>query len=62
MTVSAQDPDAVAARWTEVVGDIGAVTFQRGEDRGPIEITIERDVVPTEIELGSVRIKATRPT
>ncbi|HEV3054489.1 MAG TPA: VOC family protein [Solirubrobacteraceae bacterium] len=62
VTVSAQDPDAVAARWTEVIGEIGAVTFQRGGDQGPIEITIERDVAPTEIELGSVRITATRPT
>jgi hypothetical protein len=62
VTVSVEDPDAVAARWNDVVGDIDAVTFQRGEEKGPIEITIERDVAPTEIELGSVRITATRPT
>jgi hypothetical protein len=62
VTVSVEDPDAVAARWNDVVGDIDAVTFQHGEDMGPIEITIERDVAPTEIELGSVRITATRPT
>jgi hypothetical protein len=62
VTVSVQDPDLVAARWTEVVGDIPSVTFERGEDKGPVEITIERDVAAAAIEIGSVRITAARPT
>lgn len=61
VTVSVEDPDEIAARWTTVVGEIEAVTFQRGDDLGPTEITIERDVTPTQLEIGSVRITATQP-
>lgn len=62
VTIEHPDPDEIKGRWAAIIGDVDAVSFQRGEDRGPTEITIERDVAAPPIEIGSVRITATQPT
>jgi hypothetical protein len=61
VTIEHPDPDAVQTRWNEIIGDTGAVTFRAGGDLGPVELQIERDVPAPPLEIGSVRITATRP-
>ena len=61
VTIEHPEPEAVEARWSAIVGDVPA-GIRKGEDRGPIEIVIERDTTTQPIEIGSVRISAARPT
>jgi hypothetical protein len=61
MTITARDPQPIAARWTAIIGETGAVRFEPGEDSGPTEIRIEREIPPTQLEIGSIRISASRP-
>jgi hypothetical protein len=65
MTVEAPDPDALAARWAELLGveAVPDVTFRRG-DGGIVEVAVE---VPDEVrrgrdavEVGGVRFTLTR--
>lgn len=62
VTIEHPDPHAVKRRWNEIIGDTGAVTFRAGEDRGPVELQIERDISAPPLQIGSVRITATGPT
>ena len=62
LTLEHPDPDAVKTRWNAIVGDTGAVSFRTGDDRGPVEIQIERKVAAEPIEIGSARITPIRPT
>ncbi len=56
-TVAVSDPDAVAARWREVIGGLPGIAFvEDGDNRGLIEIAIAGVEGREAIDLGGLRL------